>query len=138
MAPSASYLDYVKELFSPFGEIAIRKMFGGAGIYCDGAIFAISDEDDIWFKVDDVSRAEFEAAGLRPFEVDMGGKMGTMSYYNAPEEIFDDNDALIRWTLLALGAAARAKKPVKKSAKKKTAPGKAAKPKSLKRAAKKS
>ena len=138
MAPSASFLEYIKDLFSPFGEISVRKMFGGAGVYCDSAIFAICGDDDIWFKVDDVSRAAFEAAGLKPFEVEMNGKTGTMSYYNAPEEIFDDNDALRRWTLLALGAAARAKKPVKKSAKKKTAPGKAAKPKSLKRAAKKS
>ncbi|WP_428408126.1 TfoX/Sxy family protein [Hyphococcus sp.] len=135
MAPSASFLDYVKDLFSPFGEISVRKMFGGAGIYCDGAIFAISGDDDVWFKVDDVTRAEFEAAGLRPFEVEMNGKTGTMSYYNAPEEIYDDNDALRHWTSLALAASARGKKPAKKSAKTKTAAGKA-KPKSLKRARK--
>ena len=132
MAPSASFLDYIKDLFSPFGEISVRKMFGGAGIYCDGAIFAISGDDDIWFKADDVTRAEFEAAGLRPFEVDMGGKTGTMSYYNAPEEIYDDNDALRHWAGLALAASARAKKPAKKTAKKQASTGKA-KPKSLKR-----
>ncbi len=126
MVLSSSYLDYVKDLFSPFGEITIRKMFGGAGVYCDGAFFAIIGDDDLWLKVDDVSRAEFEAAGLRPFEVEMNGKSGTMSYYNAPEEIFDDNDALRHWADLALAAAARNKKP----APKKTA-GKA-KPKSLK------
>lgn len=133
MAPSSSFLDYIKDLFSPFGDIAVRKMFGGAGIYCDGAIFAISGDDDIWFKVDDVTRAEFEAAGLRAFEVEMNGKTGTMSYYNAPEEIYDDNDALRHWTGLAIAASARARKPAKKSAKKKAAPGK---PKSLKRAKK--
>ena len=126
MAPSASFLDYAKDLFSPFGEISIRKMFGGAGIYCDGAIFAIIGDDDIWFKVDDVTRAEFEAAGLHPFEVEMNGKTGTMSYYNAPEEIFDDNDALRHWTGLALGASARGKKPAKKKTAKKKAAKKAA------------
>ena len=129
MAPSASFLEYIKDLFSPFGEISVRKMFGGAGIYCGGAIFAIIGDDDIWFKVDDVTRAEFEEAGLRPFEVEMNGKTWTMSYYNAPEEIFDDNDALRHWTQLALGASARGKKPAKKAASRKTA-----KPKSLKRA----
>ena len=122
MAPSASFLEYTKDLFSPFGEITIRKMFGGAGIYCDGAIFAIIGDDDIWFKVDDVTRAEFEAAGLAPFEVEMNGKTGTMSYYNAPEEIFDDNDALKHWTGLALAASARAKKPAKNKAAKKAKP----------------
>lgn len=120
MPPSESYLDYVKDLFSLFGEITIRKMFGGAGVYCDGAIFALIAEDELWFKVDDVTRAEFEAAGLKPFEVEMNGKVGTMSYYNVPEDIFDDNDELKYWTLMALAASARAKKPAKKKSKKST------------------
>jgi len=121
MPPTASYLDYLKDLFSPFGVITIRKMFGGAGIYCDGAIFAITGDEGVWLKVDDVTRAEFEAAGLKPFEVEMNGKTGTMSYYNAPEDIYDDEDALRHWTGLALDTAARAKKPTKKKrAKKKT------------------
>ncbi len=127
MAPTASHLDHLKDLFSPFGAIAIRKMFGGAGVYCDGQIFAIADDDDVWLKVDDVTRAEFEAAGLKPFEVEMQGKKGTMSYYKPPDDIYDDEDVLRHWTGLALGAAARAKKPAKKkSTAKKKAAGKKA------------
>lgn len=117
MPPSASHLDHLKDLFSPFGDISIRKMFGGAGIYCDGKIFAITDDDDVWLKVDDVTRAEFEAEGLNPFEVEMQGKKGTMSYYKPPDDIYDDEDALRHWTGLALGAAARSKKPAKKKKK---------------------
>ncbi len=121
MPPSKSYLDYIKDLFAPFGVITIRKMFGGAGVYCDGAIFAITGDDDLWLKVDDVSRTEFEAAGLAPFMVEFAnGKSGAMSYYNAPDEIYDDNDVLTRWAELALGAARRAKKPTKKKARKKS------------------
>ncbi len=120
MSPTSSHLDYLKDLFSPFGEVTIRKMFGGAGVYCDGQIFAISDDDDVWLKVDDVTRDEFETAGLHPFEVEMNGKKGTMSYYKPPDDIYDDADELTRWTTLALGAAARAKKPKKKPAKKKS------------------
>ena len=114
MPPSTSHLDHLKDLFSPFGDISIRKMFGGAGIYCEGRIFAIADDDDVWLKVDDVSREEFEAAGLKPFEVEMQGKKGTMSYYKPPDDIYDDEDALRHWTGLALGAAMRSKKPTKK------------------------
>ncbi len=111
----SSYLDYIKDLFSPFGAISIRKMFGGAGVYCNGAIFALVADEGLWLKVDDVTRAEFEAAGLAPFTYEFdNGKTGTMSYYNAPDDIYDDNDALTRWTELALGAARRAKKPAKK------------------------
>ena len=117
MPPSTSHLDHLKDLFSPFGDISIRKMFGGAGIYCDGRIFAIADDDDVWLKVDDVSREEFEAAGLKRFEVEMQGKKGTMSYYKPPDVIYDDEDALRHWTGLALGAAMRSKKPTKKKSK---------------------
>lgn len=111
MSPCASYLEFVKDLFSPFGDISIRKMFGGAGVYCDGVIFAITGEEGLWLKVDDVTRAEFEAAGLEAFTYEFdNGKTGTMSYYAAPEDMFDDENALNRWTSLALAAARRGKK----------------------------
>jgi DNA transformation protein len=132
MAISASFLEFAKETFAPFGEIAVRRMFGGAGMYCDDLYFAIADDDVIYFKVDDVTRAQFERAGLEPFQFEMrDGSMASMSYYNAPEAIFDDEDELKRWTTLALDAARRAKKlkpkPKKKVAKvvKKTAGKKA-------------
>ena len=105
MPPSASHLDFLKDLFSPFGAITIRKMFGGAGIYCDGRIFAICDDEDVWLKVDEVTRAEFEEAGLKPFEVEMNGKKGTMSYYKPPDDIYDDNDVLT--SLVRTGRLAR-------------------------------
>lgn len=123
MAPTTSHLEHFKDLFAPFGDITIRKMFGGAGIYCDGKIFAICDstDTDIWLKVDDVTRAEFEAEGLEPFTYTFdNGKTGAMSYYTAPQDIFDDEDALRHWTGLALSAALRAKKPAKKSSAKRS------------------
>ncbi|CAK9039552.1 Iron-sulfur cluster assembly 1 homolog [Durusdinium trenchii] len=84
-------------------------------VYCDGAIFAITGDEGLWFKVDDVTRAEFEAAALEPFTYEFdNGKKGQMSYYTAPEEVFDDEDALRHWTGLALAAAARSQKMKKK------------------------
>ncbi len=124
MAISASFLTLAKETFSAFGAIDIRRMFGGAGIYCDNLFFAILDDDAVYFKVDDVTRSAFERAGLAPFQFEMkDGSMASMSYYNAPEGIFDDADELREWTTLALDAARRAKKlkPKKKKATKKSA-----------------
>lgn len=115
MAVSAAELDHARELFSPFGAIRVRKMFGGAGVYCDDLFFAIIDDGAIYLKVDDVTRADFEARGLQPFVFEMkDGSSGTMSYYHAPEEIHDDEEALRRWTTLALDAARRAAKFRKK------------------------
>jgi DNA transformation protein len=127
MAVPANFIEHAKDLFAPFGDIRIRKMFGGAGVYCDDLFFAIMDDAAIYFKVDDENRAAFEARGLSPFIFEMkDGSSGAMNYYNAPEDIYDDEDELRRWTTLALDAARRAakfKKPKKKkAAAKKTAP----------------
>lgn len=120
MAVSQSFIEQAEELFHPFGAIRVRKMFGGAGLYCDDLFFAIMDDGAIYLKVDEQTRAEFEGRGLSPFAFEMkDGAAATMSYYNAPEEIFDDDDELRRWTTLALDAARRAAKFKKKPAKKK-------------------
>lgn len=111
MAVSQSFIDQAKELFHPFGDIRIKKMFGGAGLYCDDLFFAIMDDGAIYFKVDDETRKAFESRGLSPFTFEMkDGSAATMSYYNAPEEIFDDEDELREWTTFALDAARRAAK----------------------------
>ena len=120
MAVSAHSIDHAKELFAPFGDIRVRKMFGGAGVYCDDLFFAIMDGDAIYLKVDDDTRTAFEARGLEPFVYEMkDGSNASMSYYAAPDDIFDDEDELKRWTTLALDAASRAAKFRRKPAKKK-------------------
>ncbi len=123
MAVSAGYIGFVKDLFAPFGAISVRKMFGGAGVYCDGRMFAIIGDDDLWLKVDDETRPEFASAGLMQFTYETkAGDPHAMSYYAPPDEVFDDADELGRWTTLALEAAARTaarKNPVKKKSSKK-------------------
>ena len=119
MAVSQSFLYFAGDLFAPFGEIAIRRMFGGAGVYCDGLFFALLDDESIWLKADEHSRPEFERAGVEPFRFETkDGETLSMSYYGAPDDFYDDPEATRRWTTLALDAAARAAKLKKKPAKK--------------------
>ena len=120
MAVSQIFIDKNLELFQPFGDIRIRKMFGGAGVYCDDLFFALLNDGAIFLKADDETRAVFEARGLAPFTFEMkDGRVESMSYYAAPEDIFDDDDELKRWTNFALDAAKRAarfkKKPMTKA-----------------------
>ncbi len=116
MAVSANFIEQAKDLFHPFGEIRVRRMFGGAGVYCNDLFFAIMDDGAIYFKADDDTRGAFEQRGLAPFTFEMkDGRIEQMSYYAAPEEIFDDEDDLKRWTTLALDAAKRATKFRKRS-----------------------
>lgn len=68
MSVSDGYIDFVCDLLSPLGDITVKRMFGGAGIYSDGLFFAIIENDTLRFKVDDTNRADFEAAGMGPFK----------------------------------------------------------------------
>jgi DNA transformation protein len=98
-------------------------MFGGAGVYCDDLFFALLDDDAVFLKVDDDTRKEFERRGLVAFSFEMkdGTRAEMNGYYAAPEEVFDDEDELKRWTNLALDASRRAAKFKKKPGKKKAA-----------------
>ncbi len=86
-------------------------MFGALGFYADGLFFAVGEieEGALYLKVDDVTRAAFEAAGGRPFtyRAKDGGVM-VMSYLTPPEAALEDPEAMWPWARLALEAAARA------------------------------
>ncbi|MEM8935617.1 MAG: TfoX/Sxy family protein [Pseudomonadota bacterium] len=117
MAVSPSYIDFIKDLFSSYGDISVRKMFGGAGVYRDGRMFALIADDELWLKADDDTRAAFEAASAERFSFVSKGEPRSMSYYRAPEEMFDDPDILRDWADRAMAAAMRAPKPKPKTKK---------------------
>lgn len=112
-------MDYLAERLEPLGAVTWRRMFGGAGVYSDGLFFAIVADDQLYLKVDDQTRAAFEAEGLEPFTYETAkGVKGVMSYHAAPDGALDDDETLLEWSQMALGAALRAtRKKAKKPAK---------------------
>jgi DNA transformation protein and related proteins len=99
------------ELFGPLGHLTVRKMFGGAGIYCDGLIFAVVLDGDIYLKADEANLGAFIQASCPPVTmITKDNKVMQMSYRRLPDEALDDMDAALRWGRLGLGAAQRAKK----------------------------
>lgn len=105
----------IRELFAPVGPVTVRRMFGGAGIYRDGVIFALEVDGELYLKVDETSRVAFVQAGSRPFTYDGKGKPVTMPYWLLPEAAHEDPEELERWARLALSAAARARPSRRKS-----------------------
>lgn len=102
------------ELFAPWAAVTTKRMFGGAGVYRDGRIFALIADDQIYLKANDVSRPAFEAAGCKPFVFETKGGQGiAMSYWAMPPEALDDSDRLIEWADRAWAAAAKARPPAK-------------------------
>ncbi len=106
----SEFVDYLHEVFIEFGSIRSRKMFGGHGIYHNDLMFGLIADDELYLKVDKHSEAKFLERGLTPFEYMKNGKAFKMSYFLAPEEIYDDADEAKLWANLAFDAALRAAK----------------------------
>lgn len=116
MAVGDEELDMMRDLFAGLGPIHAKRMFGGAGLYCDGLIFAIVADGLAWIKGDDTNRAAFEEVGSERFTYDARGKPMQMNYWRLPDAALDDPDEATRWARLGLEAARRAaakKKPKK-------------------------
>lgn len=109
MAADEGLIAWIEEAMVPLGAVTRRAMMGGATLYCDGVVFAlIGAQGGLWLKADAASDAEWDAAGCERFTFDMSGKTGSMNYRRAPDDCYDDADALRRWGELALRAGARA------------------------------
>lgn len=99
MPRDTTFHDYVvHDLLATMPGITSRAMFGGWGIYRDEKIFAIIVEGELYFKVDDTNRADFEKFGSDRSHAfvyaKVGGKTATMSYWLVPEEVMEDREKL--------------------------------------------
>ena len=102
--------DDIDELFSSFGAVDVRRMFGGAGIYAEGVMFALAHDGMLYLKADAQSQPAFEREGQGAFSyVRKGGKRAVMSYWCVPDRLYDDPDELARWARVALAAAQRSR-----------------------------
>jgi DNA transformation protein len=103
------YRDYLLELFEPFGPIRIKAMFGGFGLYAGDLFFGLIADERIYLKVDDTTRADFEAEGKTHFTFKLkSGDIGAMSYYEIPDRLYDDPDELAAWARKACNVALHA------------------------------
>ena len=107
VAKTDRFVEFVVEQFAPLGEINARAMMGGWCIYCDGAIFALIAAGEVYLKGDVVNIPLFEARGLRAFQP-FPDKPGTMKYFQAPPEMFEDAAAMREWAGGAVEAGRRA------------------------------
>lgn len=106
----SEFLDYVLELLMPSGDISSCRMFGGYAIRKSGLPIALIFSDEIYFKVDDSNRPDFEALHSQPFTYEKGGKTITVSNWKLPIEVMEDHDTLMEWTDKAYQVAFRARK----------------------------
>ncbi len=109
-----------QELFAPLGRITFKRLFGGAGIYCDELFFALVHDGGIYLKVAPETEALFRAAGSEPFiyHNPKRAQPVQLSYWTLPGEALDDPDCALDWGRRALHSAravavAKANKAIK-------------------------
>jgi DNA transformation protein and related proteins len=85
-----------------------KRMFGGEGIYAEGAMFAIAMKERLYLKTDDESRPEFEELGAGPFSPN--ARMTSKTFFELPDEVAADDAELAAWAHRAVEAAKRAAK----------------------------
>jgi DNA transformation protein len=113
MAVSRSFQVLVlDQLSGAVPSVRARPMFGGVGIYSGDLFFALIADDTVYFKVDASNRPDFEARGMEPFRP-FGDASGAMQYYQLPEEVLEDSEALRHWAEKALAVArqSRSRRP---------------------------
>jgi DNA transformation protein len=119
----SEYVEYLKEVFERIGPIEPRRMFGGYGLFHKGLMFGLVADDLLFLKADETNSKYFKDLELEQFCYEKQGKSFKMSYYMAPEAIFDDPEEAKGWADRSYAAAVRSnktkKKPTKKPKKKK-------------------
>ncbi|OUM00637.1 TfoX/Sxy family protein [Variovorax sp. JS1663] len=111
----SQFVQSLHEVFERMGRIEARRMFGGHGVYHDGRMFGLVANDTLYLKADDQTLAAFERRGLPAFGYEREGRRTEMSYRQAPEEIFEDREAALRWGRMAWEAALRSGAPPKRA-----------------------
>jgi len=108
MVASDGFAEFLREQLAPVGRITTRRMFGKTGVFCDGLMFGMVRDDTLYLRVDDDNRAAFkEAQSFPPLNYEKKGGTIDLSFWRAPERLFDEPEELITWTRAALAAARR-------------------------------
>ena len=99
MACNEDFVQYIIDQCSKAGEIAVKKMMGDYCIYCNGILFGLICDSNLYVKVTDAGRKVLKEVVLRP------PYPGAKDYFYVAD--VDDRDylvELIKVTLPALPA----------------------------------
>jgi DNA transformation protein len=107
VAVSRDYLAFVLEQLHEAGEVASRRMFGGVGLYLGEVFFALISDDTLYLRVDEESRGEYTARGMRAFRPYANRPQLSSRYFEVPADVLEDSSQLAAWARRALAAATR-------------------------------
>jgi len=92
---SSKAAEELQNRLATLGDIRVKKMFGGYGVFEEDKMFALIDSNGrVFFKVDETNQARFQQAGSE--------KHARMPYFSVPEGVLGDDDLLEEWARLSI------------------------------------
>jgi len=108
MVASTEFASFLGDQLAPLGDVTTRRMFGKTGVFCEGVMFGMVTGNVLYFRVDSQNRATFkEAESFPSLNYVKNGSIIDLSFWRAPDRLFDEHDELIVWARAALAAAHR-------------------------------
>lgn len=96
MKKDKGFAEYVVgDLFGYLSDVSMRAMFGGYGIYRSGVMFGLISDGELYFKVSEESKRDYENLHSRPFTYEKDGKRQEISYWYINEDV-QENVTLFR------------------------------------------
>lgn len=105
MSLSDEEIGHVTELFSGLGDLSVRKMFGGVGLYHHDTIFAVLMSDGtLRLKGAGAFMDVLDAEGCARWTYTREGSdtIRSMPYWTMPDAALDDPDEAVAWARRAL------------------------------------
>jgi DNA transformation protein and related proteins len=108
---SNAFLEYLLgDIFDESLRVTARAMMGAHVLYSEGKVFAIAEDDELWFKGSDTLASWYLTRGSKKFSYTKEGKSQEMNFFLVPEEVIENRQALDEWLDVALSVAKLPKK----------------------------
>src|SRR6476620_8140365 len=108
MVASTEFANFLRDQLAPLGYITMRRMFGKTGVFCEGVMFGMVTENILYLRVDGQNRATLKEAEAFPsLNYVKNGRTIDLSFWRAPDRLFDEHEELVAWARAALAAAHR-------------------------------
>ena len=105
MPSSKAFLDLIMEKLATLGDLTGKSMFGGFGVFHRGEMFALISNDVLYLKADDSNREDYITRGCNQYK--------PMPYFRVPDDIFEDGEELLNWSMKSVTIALAAPKKKK-------------------------
>lgn len=96
-----TFAEDVMSRLASLQELRTEPMMGGYAIYSQNIFFAIAYQARLYFRVNPVTKKDYEACGSSPFQPSPRVRLTT--YYEVPEAIAGSASDLLEWARKAIG-----------------------------------